>query len=108
MSREPRRMVEPLAKLLKRRQGVQEEAKPEAEESPDAATSKPERKMLYLDPEVVEVVSQILSARRGQKSAYTGRKLREHDLYLEAIDLLLEKYGETSIAQLRADKDDNS
>ncbi len=55
---------------------------------------------LYLDPVVDDKLDEILMTRKGEISPYTGRRLRKHDLILEAIDLLLAETGEGSILSL--------
>lgn len=55
---------------------------------------------LYLDPAVDDKLDEILLTRKGEISPYTGRRLRKHDLFLEAIDLLFAETGEGSIKSL--------
>lgn len=56
---------------------------------------------LYLDPRVHDKIEEILASRKGELSPYTGRRLRKHDLFLQALDLLFEQTGEGSIESLR-------
>ena len=55
---------------------------------------------LYLDPAVDDKLDEILMTRKGEISPYTGRRLRKHDLLLEALDLLFAETGEGSILSL--------
>lgn len=61
------------------------------DEAPPSANGKPYKRVgLYLDPTVKREIDTI---------AFTHER-KPHDLYLEAIDLLLRKYGRPSIKQL--------
>lgn len=61
------------------------------EQVPTSASGKPYKRVgLYLDPTVKREIDTI---------AFTHER-KPHDLYLEAIDLLLKKYGRASISEL--------
>ena len=87
-------LAEPQAEIATIHTLVQGNAAPAPsvqDEAPVSASGKPYKRVgLYLDPTVKREIDTI---------AFTHER-KPHDLYLEAVDLLLKKYGRPSIKQL--------